>query len=284
MSFGWSAGDIACAIQVVYNLVQALDDASGAANDYREAVLFLKTLLRTIEPLGSLALWNIYPDYGRDIKEQVDHIQEPLKIFCAKVVEYESSLGATAKAGRHRHVPRKIQWYIFMSKKVLKLKGKIESHMRLIDTLMQRLYLDLCLSSQRELPETFRTMFERTIQPNLATIIRDCQAPLSTTMLDNYRRFEGAMKDILDSNKLEYQKHISSEFAKLQQQQLVDLKKMQQNSISSVLCCKNSIDQSISSSRQPSNQNQLAIRGNPTHPQSHEACTEATERLSLLEV
>jgi hypothetical protein len=141
MSFGWSAGDIVSAITVVYNLIQALDDASGAANDYREAVLFLKTLLRTIEPLQQLALWNAYPDYGREIKEQVDHIQEPLKFFCAKVLKYESSLGATAKAGSYRHVPRKIQWYLFMSQKVLKLKGKIESHMRLIDTLMQRLYL-----------------------------------------------------------------------------------------------------------------------------------------------
>src|SRR4051812_24418550 len=141
MSFGWSAGDIASAIKVVYNLIQALDDASGAANDYREAVLFLKTLLRTIEPLPQLALWNAYPDYGRDIKEQVDHIQEPLKLFCAKVLKYESSLGATAKAGYYRHAPRKIQWYLFMPQEVLKLKGKIESHMRLIGTMMQRLYL-----------------------------------------------------------------------------------------------------------------------------------------------
>ncbi|PQE32258.1 hypothetical protein CJF32_00001006 [Rutstroemia sp. NJR-2017a WRK4] len=297
MSFGWSAGDIASAIKVVYNLIQALDDASGAANDYREAVLFLKNLLHTIEPLQQLALWNAYPDYGREIKEQVDFIQEPVKLFCAKVLKYESSLGATARAGSCRHVTRKLQWYLFMSQKVLKLKGKIESHMRLIDTLMQRLYLDLFISSQRELTETLRTTFERFIQPNLMTIIRDCQVPLSTTISDNYRRHESTVKDIVDSNMAELQKHISSEFAKFYKHQLNDLKNAQQNSISSLISGSNiDVSQSVSKSKQssssepsPSSKQSFSRTGGALHTNAtpSTACripTETRQRLSLQEM
>jgi hypothetical protein len=141
MSFGWSAGDIAAAITVAYNLVQALDSVDGAAADYREAVLFLRHLLRTLEPLHICTTLGTTAEYGKDIEEEVGHIKAPVQKFLAAVVKYEPTLGASAKDGRHRHVLRKLQWYVFMSKKVLGLRKKIESHMRIVDTLMQRLTL-----------------------------------------------------------------------------------------------------------------------------------------------
>jgi uncharacterized Zn finger protein len=72
MSFGWSAGDIAAAITLFLNLVEALDSRHGAAGDYREAVAFLRDLKRTLEPLQTFTAWNAYPAYGNDIREQVE--------------------------------------------------------------------------------------------------------------------------------------------------------------------------------------------------------------------
>jgi hypothetical protein len=144
MSFGWSVGDIAAAITVAYNLIQALDDAHGAASDYREAVSFLGYLKRTLEPLHEFAAWGTYPAYGREIGEQVGRIKEPVGHFLAAVLKYEPNLGVKAERGWNRRMPaslRKLQWCIFMSKKVLSLKGKIGSHMRVLDTRMQRLTL-----------------------------------------------------------------------------------------------------------------------------------------------
>ena len=135
MSFGWSAGDIAAAITLAYNLIQALDTYNGAA------VSFLRDLNRTFEPLQTYTACNANPTYGRDIKEQVAHIKEPVEQFLETVLKYEPSLGPAAKEGHHRHMLRKLQWYMFMSKKVLGLRRKIESHMRIIDTLMHRLTL-----------------------------------------------------------------------------------------------------------------------------------------------
>jgi hypothetical protein len=140
MSFGWSAGGIAAAITLVYNLVEALDSHDGAAGDYREAVAFLRDLKRALEPLRTFTAWQTYPEYGREIGEQVEHIKEPIGKFLDKVLKYEPC-GAKAAKGHHRHVLRKLQWYLFMSKKVSNLRKKIESNMRIIDTLMQRLTL-----------------------------------------------------------------------------------------------------------------------------------------------
>jgi hypothetical protein len=141
MSFGWSAGDIAAAVTLIYNLVEALDSYDGAAGDYREAVAFLRDLKHTLEPLRTFTAWQTYPEYGREIGEQVEHIKEPIEKFLDKVLKYEPSLGVKAVEGNHRHILRKLQWYLFMSKKVSNLRKKIESNMRIIDSLMQRLTL-----------------------------------------------------------------------------------------------------------------------------------------------
>jgi len=141
MSFGYSAGDIASALTLIYNIIEALDSIDGAASDYREAVGFLQALKRTLHPLQSYTSWHAYPNYGEQIKEQVVQIKGPLERFLKEVVKFEPSLGTKAKEGYHRHVLKKLQWHVFVSKKVLELRKKIKSHMRVIDTLLQRLTL-----------------------------------------------------------------------------------------------------------------------------------------------
>ena len=144
MSFGWSAGDIATAITVTYNLIQALDDAHGAANNYREAVAFLGDLKRVLEQLQALTAWSANPTYGEEVKKQLEQIRPPVQEFLAAVLKYEPSLGEKARRGWKRSLQttfRKLEWYIFMTKKVLSLRSKIESHMRILDTLMQLLTL-----------------------------------------------------------------------------------------------------------------------------------------------
>jgi len=141
MSFGWSVGDIAAAITLAYNLIQALDTCDGSANEYREAVGFLVDLKRTLEPLETFTALNTYPTYRDDIEKHVANIKGPVEEFLQTILKFEPSLGMKAAPGKHRGVARKIQWYLFISKKVLGLRKKIESHMRLIDTLLQRLTL-----------------------------------------------------------------------------------------------------------------------------------------------
>lgn len=141
MSFDWSAGDIATAISLLHNLINALDSCYGAASDYREAVGFLYDLNRSLELLWTFAAWNAYPAYDDAIREQVLHIRLPVEQFLEAVLKYEPSLGAKASIGRHRHVSQqKIKWHVQVSSKAVSLR-KIKSHLKIVDTLMQRLNL-----------------------------------------------------------------------------------------------------------------------------------------------
>ncbi|KAG9233362.1 hypothetical protein BJ875DRAFT_464374, partial [Amylocarpus encephaloides] len=64
MTFGWAARDMATAIRIAYELIQVLDSVDGAAAEYREAVGFLRSLTRTLEPFQTSTAWNAYPAYG----------------------------------------------------------------------------------------------------------------------------------------------------------------------------------------------------------------------------
>jgi hypothetical protein len=141
MSFGWSAGDIVAAVSLAYDLYKAFDDYTGVSGEYRETVMFLKSLIRTLEPFKTLTDWDEHPRYATEIQEQVALLRTPINNFIQDVCRFEPSLGWKAKKGRYRNVVRKVQWYLDISKKVSSLKSRIEMHMRVLDTLLQRLTL-----------------------------------------------------------------------------------------------------------------------------------------------
>ncbi|KAH7382946.1 hypothetical protein BKA64DRAFT_683564 [Cadophora sp. MPI-SDFR-AT-0126] len=183
MSFGWSAGDIAAAIAFLAKVVEALDDCEGAASDYREAVTFLCDLKHTLEELvRTSTAWNTYPSYGDRIKEQVELMRSPIELFLNGVAKYEPSLGARAAGGQHRHIVSKLKWHFTMSKKVLRLRGTIESSMRIVDTLMHRLTLEIVCSIQQKIPDNLRSTLHEVLRPELVAALKAALPPLDSML------------------------------------------------------------------------------------------------------
>jgi len=141
MSFGWSAGDVAAALKLAHSLYKALDSCDGAAREYREAVSFLKELIQTLESLKTFAAWGAYPLHWKEISDRVSFIREPVESLLGDIASLEPSLGWAAKKGHHRHILPKLNWQLRISKRVLGLRNQIESHMRILDSLLQRLTL-----------------------------------------------------------------------------------------------------------------------------------------------
>ena len=141
MSFGWSAGDIAQALVVLVKIAKALDSADGAAGDYRESVLFLRSLKCTLEPLQTYTALGTFPSYGDDIRIHVESIKTPVESFLLIATKFEPSLSASSTTGHHRNIIPKLKWRFIESRVVEKLRGRIDGHMRILDTLLQRLTL-----------------------------------------------------------------------------------------------------------------------------------------------
>ncbi|KAN0094209.1 hypothetical protein V8E51_017393 [Hyaloscypha variabilis] len=174
MSFGWSAGNIAQAIVVVIKLVRALDDTNGAASDYREAVAFLNSLKRTLEPLQILSAFQLRPAYSDEIA---------LK-FVALTAKFEPSLGSRTHNGpRYRQMAKKLQWRFVTSKRVDELRMSIESHVGILNNLLQRLTLELVHSAQSGFGPELRRTFAEVIDPRLVTLLQEQLQPLNSQLL-----------------------------------------------------------------------------------------------------
>ncbi|KAI8632815.1 hypothetical protein F5Y19DRAFT_419094 [Xylariaceae sp. FL1651] len=172
MSFGWSAGDIAAAIKVVYNLYQALDSCHGAAAEYREAVSFLKDLNRVLESLKTLTALATYPTHANDIQHEVDFVKRHIEDFLQIIAKFDRGLGANAKVGHLQYIPQKARWHFSVSKKALLLRERIASRLHILETLMHKLTLDVVFTTQERLPTIFGSTLHTTISPELIDILR----------------------------------------------------------------------------------------------------------------
>ncbi|KAH7323995.1 hypothetical protein BKA65DRAFT_78439 [Rhexocercosporidium sp. MPI-PUGE-AT-0058] len=155
MSFGWSVGDIAQAIIIVTKTVKALNDVDGAPAHYREAVSFLTSLKRTLEPLATFEGAGLDAACVDEVKELVGKIKPTLETFLQLVRKYQENLGADAKPGRHRHVGSKLKWRFVESSAVESLRKGLESQMLVLNGLMQRLTLQMVLEIRGDMKGSF---------------------------------------------------------------------------------------------------------------------------------
>ncbi|TGO91189.1 hypothetical protein BPOR_0036g00190 [Botrytis porri] len=81
----WSVGDLVSAISVVAKVSKALKNVGGAADDYRETVLFLESLNITLTTLHGLYESNVDPSVLSGVQSQLKLVQKPIDIFTEKV-------------------------------------------------------------------------------------------------------------------------------------------------------------------------------------------------------
>lgn len=143
VSFGWSAGDIAQAISLIVKIVKALDGVDGAASDYREAVIFLSSLQRTLEALRTLSVLEYSPAHKDDIEHAVRKIKDPINKFLALTSKFEPTLGTASHSTHYQHVGKKLQWRFMASKKADELKKSIETNLGILNSLLHRLTMQV---------------------------------------------------------------------------------------------------------------------------------------------
>ena len=141
MAFGWSAGDILTVINFIFEIAQALDDVDGAAKEFRDASTFLKDLKSALVPLQTFTALDTKPVYKHEIEQQVLEIKIPVEKFIYDVRDLQKDLGVVSE-GHFRHlqnIPSKFKWHFRVSKKAVELQNMVERHLKIIETLMQRL-------------------------------------------------------------------------------------------------------------------------------------------------
>jgi len=155
MSFGWSAGDISMAIAIIIKTVKALDEANGAANEYRETISFLQNLHDTLDKLLVFSRKEKEDQLENrlQLRNQVEAMKPKVMEFLIYINKrYEDSLGTRQPgAGKKKSytincVKGKLEWAVFTSAKVKALKEAVVLNMQNIDRLVQ-LYVSILEAS-----------------------------------------------------------------------------------------------------------------------------------------
>ena len=136
MSFGWSAGDIASALKLLYTVGKALKESCGASSEYAETSSFLTALQTTLRLLQSLDTVAFNPESADSFRDQCIQIKHHLDAFLHDVCKYEPALASTSKRAKILSAPRKIQWALVMPSKIKKLQGQMGGSMLTVNTLI----------------------------------------------------------------------------------------------------------------------------------------------------
>ncbi|KAI9647472.1 hypothetical protein NHQ30_003857 [Ciborinia camelliae] len=198
MSFGWSAGDIAQAISLIIKVVKALDDGSGAPDDYRKAAIFLENVNHTLKNLHFFTTLGTYPSYGDEIRRQVENIRPPLEGFLDFMNKFESDLGSKAAPGWWRNISKKMLWTFQQSHH--KLKKEIKEHLLMLNNLLHRFTLETVLT----LPDELRQLFVNGLTPQMVSVLEGLLNPIRGDVLvvqsegrEHHKELCSKMEDII---------------------------------------------------------------------------------------
>jgi hypothetical protein len=123
MSFGWSAGDIAVSIRVIWRLVEAFDNAKGAKKEYGASRAFLRGLIPILQRIQQYLENPEKDQFQKDMIEQGRIIGDA---YAAFEEHLDKRLGLSSRRSDVRSIVHTIRWSLDdIQDKVQKLKRKI---------------------------------------------------------------------------------------------------------------------------------------------------------------
>ncbi|TVY38143.1 hypothetical protein LSUB1_G002853 [Lachnellula subtilissima] len=171
--FGWSVGDLVASLQLVVKIAGALKETGGAKSDYQESIEFLFGLETTLQNLRSVAPILVNQSQESAVQLEAQKIVKPLSICLAKIQKFDGALGLESKRNPWRTAPRKVQWAIFVSKEVKKLRDRISVPMFSLNILLQSQTLHAVSSLQERLPSDISERLASGIENAVSKGLRD---------------------------------------------------------------------------------------------------------------
>ena len=148
MSFGWSVGDIFTAVEIVYEVSEALKSSTGSPEDRKRANQFLSTLNHAINVVQQIYGSNLPGQPGSRIQHEdsnvppptneelqsLDALKELYDRFKDEVGKYDGMNKLPNEKERnflHRQA-QKISWHFFAKRQITDLRDKITAQVSLL--------------------------------------------------------------------------------------------------------------------------------------------------------
>jgi hypothetical protein len=142
-AFGFSFGDFVAGIQLVKDLVTALNDTAGAKMQYRRLIGELVVLERALTEVRYLQVQNSQASQKIALEQAVFQCQECIEDFLKRNIKFKASLGVETTSPKRswRANLHKIQWALCKEDEVDKFRAEITGHTLTINTLLATIHL-----------------------------------------------------------------------------------------------------------------------------------------------
>ncbi|KAH6693383.1 hypothetical protein DL95DRAFT_448687 [Leptodontidium sp. 2 PMI_412] len=152
MSFGWSAGDIIAAINLLLEITQALNSATGSPSDHKRASSFIAPITNSLQALHSyaaeeedgLSASGLNEKKVSTFRPTIEALEPLIKEFTEKVMDY-SGLNDDGKRKRDwfKRQYEKLKWHFVEREDLLKLRTTIEAHFAVLGALYPKLIINV---------------------------------------------------------------------------------------------------------------------------------------------
>jgi hypothetical protein len=127
MSFGWSAGDIIAAINLVNKIIKSVGNTGGAREHFQELESELRGFLKALNEIAELASMPGQIPEILALKYAACLCEDTLKRFYDKIKHLDAALGAASGASKLKAAPRMVRWEL-LKKDVPEFRSYLVAH------------------------------------------------------------------------------------------------------------------------------------------------------------
>ena len=139
-AFGFAVGDFISTIALIAKVSRALQTTGGAASDYQQVRIELDSLQRILQHLERLEPYGSNTNHVNAVRAIALACKVPLQNFLDNLEKFESSLGPFA-SNSLRSSGRKVQYSLFLTKEVDKLRAFVGAKVISINLLLSMRYM-----------------------------------------------------------------------------------------------------------------------------------------------
>jgi STAND-like protein len=141
LGFGLSVGDFIAGINLIRNLIKALEEGAGSGQEYRELIRELYSLERALVEIKQLNVDESLNIQKNAIEQAACQCQETISTFLAKLGKFHGPLSLVGSGSAPRDVLRKMQWAVYKKEDIIKFRAQIAGHTSSLLTLLATLQM-----------------------------------------------------------------------------------------------------------------------------------------------
>jgi len=139
--FGFSVGDFISGIELIRQLITALEDGAGASKEYHDLIRELYSLEFALLKVKRLEVDDSLEGDKNVVIRAVRQCQETISQFLSSIAKYQPSLRAGGSGSSWKDCLRKIQWALCKKEEVQQFRARIQGHTTSILTHLTMLQL-----------------------------------------------------------------------------------------------------------------------------------------------